>query len=221
MKLWNMNDNRLGGIALIVGMFSGIITMIFHPVTAGHRFTPAEFETFATINIATHSLAIAGLPFLFIGALALTRRLNSPGRVAVTALAIYGFGLVAIMIAPALSGLAGTEIIQQGIRHPETELWAILMAYNFILNQAFSAIFVIATCAAIGLWSVMILRTGRIARGLGVYGVILGPITAVALFSGALRLDVHGFGIAILTQAIWFITAGILLLRIPGSEDNR
>ena len=212
-----MNDNRLGGIALIAGITTGIVTMIFHPITRGGQMTPAEFERFAMVNISAHGLAIAGVPLLFLGALALTRRLDSPGRLAVAALVIYALGLIGVTIAPALSGLVATDILGQAMRQPEAG-WNTFLRYNFMLNQAFSAIFVVASCAAIALWSLMILRTRALAAGLGIYGLVVAPITAVALLVGVLRLDVHGFGLVIFTQAIWFISAGALLLRVKPTQ---
>ena len=93
--------------------------------------------------VGVHVLAIAGVPFSFLGALALTRRLDSPGRSAIAGLVIYGLGLVAIMIAPAMSGLVGTEIIRKMIASaPANEQWRTLMEYNFMINQAFAKIFV-------------------------------------------------------------------------------
>ena len=207
-----MNDNRLGGIALIIGITSGIVTMIFHPITRAGQMTPAEFERFAMVNITAHGLAIAGLPLLFLGALALTRRLDSPGRLALAALVIYTLGLIGVTIAPALSGLVATDILRQTMRQPDAG-WNVFLRYNFMLNQAFSAIFVVASCAAIALWSLTILRTRSLASGLGIYGLVIAPVTAGALLAGLLHLDVHGFGLVIFTQAIWFITAGVLLFR--------
>jgi hypothetical protein len=89
-----------------------------------------------------------------------------------------------------------------------------------MLNQAFSAMFVIASCAAIALWSLMILRTRALARPLGLFGLVLSPIIAMALLAGVLRLDVHGFGLVIFTQAIWFIGAGILLFRASPTTSS-
>ncbi len=66
-----MKDNRLGGIALIIGAVSGMITMSLHPVAGAHPITPAQFEKLATLMIGVHVLAIAGMPFSFLGALAL------------------------------------------------------------------------------------------------------------------------------------------------------
>src|SRR5437868_13925283 len=135
-----MKDNRLGGIALIIGAVSGMITMTLHPVAGAHPITPEQFEKIARLMVGVHVLAIAGIPFSFLGALVLTRRLDSPGRIALTGLVIYGLGLVAVMIAPAVSGLVGTALMRKMIAHAG-EQWHTLMEYNYLINQAFAKIF--------------------------------------------------------------------------------
>jgi hypothetical protein len=221
-----MKDNRLGGIALIIGAVSGMITMSLHPVAGAHPITPAQFEKIAMLMIGVHVLAIAGVPFLFLGALALTRRLDSPGRLALTGLVIYSLGLVAVMIAPAMSGLVGTEVIRHMIAHGAgSEQWPTLMEYNFLINQAFAKIFVVASCSAIALWSLAIVKSRALSIAIGIYGLLLGPAIIIAMISGALSLDVHGFGLVVFCQAIWFIVVGVLLLRSidvlrKGAEAN-
>ena len=117
--LMSMTDNRAGGIALIIGAMSGVVTMILHPVSGGsggHVMTHAQFETLAALIKGVHALAIAGIPFLFLGALALSRQLEMGGRLALLALVIYSLGLVAVMIAPAISGLVGTQILRKTVQ---------------------------------------------------------------------------------------------------------
>src|SRR5207248_7774644 len=57
-----------------------------------------QFEKLATLMIGVHVLAIAGVPFSFLGAFALARRLDSPGRLALIGLVIYSVGLIAVTI---------------------------------------------------------------------------------------------------------------------------
>ena len=213
-----MKDNRLGGIALIIGAVSGMITMTLHPVAGAHPITPEQFEKIARLMVGVHVLAIAGIPFSFLGALALTRRLDSPGRIAMTGLVIYGLGLVAVMIAPAMSGLVGTEIIRKMIAHAG-EQWHALMEYNYLINQAFAKIFVVASCGAIALWSFMMLKNRALPLALGLYGLLLAPVLLIAMVAGRLALDVHGFGLIIFGQAIWFIVGGVLLCRTSVSDS--
>ena len=209
-----MKDNRLGGIALIIGAVSGMITMSLHPVAGAHPITPDQFEKLATLMIGVHVLAIAGVPFSFLGALALARRLDSPDRLALVGLVIYSLGLVAVTIAPAISGLVGTEILRYIIaRGADSEQWRTLMKYNFLVNQAFAKIFVVASCSAVALWSLMIVKSRALPVAIGIYGLLLGLVVVIALISGVLSLDAHGFGLVIFSQAIWFIVVGVLLLR--------
>ena len=212
-----MRDNRNGGIALIIGAISGIITMILHPVGGGggHVITPAQFETLAAMMTGVHVLAIVGIPFLFLGALALSRHLEMGGRLALIGLVIYSLGLVAVMIAPAMSGLVGTQILRKTVaRGADVEQWRLLMEYNFLINQAFAKIFVVASCTAIALWSFLMVKGRVLSIGLGTYGLLLAPVIVFAMIGGALSLDVHGFGLIVFCQAIWLILAGIFLMRL-------
>lgn len=211
-----MTDNRRGGIALIIGAISGVVTMILHPVSGGggHVMTPAQFETLANLITGVHVLAIVGIPFLFLGALALSRQLEMGGRLALLALVIYCAGLVAVMIAPAISGLVGTAILRKTVAHAaDSEQWRLLMEYNHLINQAFAKIFVVASSAAIGLWSFMIMRGRALPVALGGYGLVLAPVIVFAMMSGALSLDAHGFGLIVFAQAVWLVLAGIFLAR--------
>jgi hypothetical protein len=88
------------------------------------------------------------------------------------------------------------------------------------LNQAFASVYVVGSCVAIVLWSIAILKTRQLAAGLGIYGIVLGFAIVAALFSGMLALDVHGFGLVTFTQSIWFIVAGVLLLRAKEAMDS-
>ena len=83
-----MKDNRLGGIALILGAVSGMITMSLHPVAGAHPITPAQFEKLTALMIGVHALAIAGHTFL------LPRRVRAHASVGPTrsSLAIAGLG---------------------------------------------------------------------------------------------------------------------------------
>jgi hypothetical protein len=211
-----MTDDRKSGLALITAMVGTIITMAFHPT--GHGLQQDQFKHIELLNIAVHSLALFCIPVLFLGALGLTRRLASPNRLALAALVFHGFASVAVMLAAAMSGLVGTYVARQMTSSPPgaADTWHIAFHLSGYMNQAFAQIFVVASSVAIVLWSVAMVRGNMLSRGLGIYGCIFGPLTAIAVLSGHLRLNVHGFGLVVLGQAAWFITAGVLLWRSAG-----
>ena len=55
-----------------------LITMAFHPT--GHQITDDNYFVMMLLNTSVHTLAIAGMVVNFLGAIALWRRLDAPGR---------------------------------------------------------------------------------------------------------------------------------------------
>jgi hypothetical protein len=221
-----MTDDRMSGLALIAGSVAGIITMSLHP-TGHDLFAPGQLDPMARMLVAVHALALVSMPVSFLGALGLSRRLasplesplESPDRLAIAALVTYAFALLAVMNAAVADGLVAPAIARQMVAAAPSanEGWRLMFRYNFWQNQAFAQVFVVASSAAILLWSASILRSGALARGVGVYGCILGPLTLLAVFSGHLELTAHGFGLVIFGQALWLITVGALLCRVKSA----
>jgi hypothetical protein len=207
-----MTDDRMSGLALIAASCGMIITMTLHP--SGH-IAAAELEPMIRRLIAVHALALACVPVLFLGAWGLSRRIASSDRMAMTGLVAYTFALVAITSAAVADGLVTPNVLRQIVAsagsQPAIDAWRMISHYNLYINQAYAQVFVVASSAAILLWSISVWRSGKLAPGLAVYGFLLGPITLMGLFSGHLNLDKHGFGIVALGQAAWFIAAGVLL----------
>jgi hypothetical protein len=216
-----MNDKRLGGLALILGAISGIVTLTFHPSGAAHPVTPGQFEALVAIIIGVHALALSGLPLSFAGALALTHQLDSRFRIAILGLVVYGFGLVAMMIAATLSGLVIPHLLRQLIAdRAASGEWHRLMDYTHSLNQAFAQIGAFGFSIAILLWSVAVISRQNRELILGVYGIVCAIAVCVALMFGVLNMELHGFRVITLAQAMWFILAGIYLWRLRSDVSD-
>lgn len=186
---------------MIAAAVMGTVTMAFHPTRGGE----------AALAVAVHSLAMAAVPLAAYGAWTLTRRLAENGPLSELAMAFYALYAVATVAAATMSGLVGTEVIGRA-----ADLGSAadpLRTYTHMLNQGFAKVVVAAASVAIGLWSAEILRTRAMRRGTGVFGCVVAAAALLALLSGHLRLDVHGFGAVVLLQAIWLAAAGIELRR--------
>lgn len=216
-----MSKHRLGGVALVAGSIAGLLAMIEHP-TAEDLFAPGQLAPMGQMLIAVHALALASLPVLFLGALALWRRLGADDGVVIAGLVLYAFALVAVMNAAVFDGLVSASLAPRvaAATPPAGEGWRIAFRYNGQVNQAFARVFVVASAAAIVLWSIAITRSGALARALGWYGCLLGPVTLVAVFPGHLRLDPHGFGLIVLGQALWFVGVGVELWRAKDATSS-
>src|ERR1700744_3753356 len=210
--LQNMTDDRKSALALIAGMTGSIITMAFHPHGA---ISAEQFDAIARLNVTVHALALFCTPIIFLGTLGLTQRLGSRNRLALSALVFFGFADVGVMIAAIASGLLMTGLMHHAHDATPNTVDSYRAALQLVghINQSFALIFVVASSIAITLWSVAILKGTTFARALGTYGCILGPITVLAVLSGHIRLNVHGFGLIVLGQAAWFIVAGVQLWR--------
>jgi hypothetical protein len=214
-----MTNDRVSGLALIAGSASMIITMSLHP-TGHDLFAPGQLSPMAHMAVAVHALALMSMPVLFFGALGLSQHLGAGERFSVAALIAYGFAMVAGMNAAVFSGLVAPSLVRSisASDSSAAETWRIAFHYNGALNQGFARVFVVASSVAILLWSSSILRGAALSRGVAIYGCILGPVTVIAVLSGHLRLDVHGFGMVVLGQAVWLIIVGVLLCRARRRE---
>ena len=137
------------------------------------------------------------------------------------ALAFYAASAVAAMMAATASGLLGPDLFARAADARAEELNVVegLLRYNHSMNQAFAKILVATSSAAIGLWSIEILRTGRMRQATGIVGCVVAFITLAVLFTGCLTLDVHGFGAVVLGQAVWLILAGSELRRVGARTE--
>lgn len=211
-----MRNNQIGGIALIAGSIGFIITMSFHP--SGHDFMEAgnQLSNVITRTVVVHIPAAVSLPILFLGTLALSRSLASPDRLAVAAIVAYGFAAVAAMLNVVVDGFVAPGLMGKLITAapPASDMWRVVLGYNGRLNEVYAQIFLIASSAAITLWSIAILRNRTLAVGIGIYGVLLGPAIVIAIATGHLTLGEHWFRLVIVVQVAWFIIVGAFLLRL-------
>ncbi len=100
---------------------------------------------------------------LFLGALALCRRLGSDDGLSVGGLVLYAFAMVAVMNAAVYDGLVTASVAPHiaAAAPAASEAWQVAFRYNGQVNQAFARVFVVASGAAIVLWSVAIIRRER------------------------------------------------------------
>jgi hypothetical protein len=207
-----MKGGAIYGGALIAGALAGMVTMLMHPT--GSQLL-ADVQHVAPVALAVHALALAAIPVSFFGALGLTRVLAADGESAIGALVAYGMAQVAVMIAAVASGLLQPAIFSHIVSSTgaERDLAMAFAQYTGSVNQAFAKVYVMASSAAILVWSAAIIAHGRLARGAGVLGVVVALLAIFGVAVGHVRLDVHGFGAVVLTQGLWTITIGVLLLR--------
>jgi hypothetical protein len=214
-----MKTKSIYGLALIVGMVAGIVTMAFHPTGFNPHATAETVAHEMSILVAVHILALLGIPLLVFGFAGLTMRAGWHRPEALLAFIIYALSAVALMLAGIADGLINAALIPQmtGAIDPKLQTVKAALSYNFQLNQACAKVFVVGSSLAIILWSITLFRFGRLERKIGIMGWFISFIALAGLLSGHVAMSAHGFGLIVLLQAAWVIAVGISMLR---AESN-
>lgn len=210
-----MTDNRMSSLALLAASAGLILTLSLHP---GGRITPAQVDQMVRKLVAVHSLGLATLPLMFLGALGLTRVLASPNRLGVVGLVLYGFAAVAMLCGVVADGLVTPSLLRELVAaapgSSASDGWHAIFKYNSYLDMAFVEVSMVASAIAIAAWSVAIVRGAVLPRGVGIYGVIYGVFVLLVVFSGKMKSE-HAISVVVLGQCAWFFILGLLLWRLP------
>jgi len=209
-----MTDNRMSGLVLLAASAGLILTLSLHP---SGRIAPAQIDQMVRKLVAVHSLGLATLPLTFLGALGLARVLASPNRLGIVGLVLYGFAAVAMLCGVVADGLVTPSLLREMVAaSPGTstsDAVRMVFKYNDYLDMALVQVSMVASTAAIAVWSVAIVRSATLPRGVAIYGLILGVVALLAVFSGALNPE-HAIHIVVVSQCSWFVIVGILLWRL-------
>jgi hypothetical protein len=156
--------------------------------------------------------------------------LSSRNRLSVAAFVIYCFAIAAMLSGIVIDGLVMPHLLPHladaaqaaaasAGGHPaiaapaSADVWRALFKYNGYLDMAFVQLSLVATAVAVIAWSLAMLWS-KLSRATGIYGLILGVIALIALFSGALGAE-HAIMIIVFGQSTWFLIVGGLLCASP------
>ena len=225
-----MTDNRLAGLALLAGQLGLILTLSLHP---SGKITPAEVDHMVRKLMAVHSIALASLPLMILGALGLARALSSPNRLSTAAFVFYSFAVAALLSGIVIDGLVMPQLLPHLAEAAQAtaaasgahgaapvpapvsgEVWRVLMRYNGYLDMAFVQVSMIASALAILIWSIVMMLGKMLSRAAGIYGLVLGAVVIVGLLAGLFGAE-HAISIVVFGQASWFIVVGGLLCVQP------
>jgi hypothetical protein len=207
------------GLALVFGTIGYVATMALHPV--GITNVSAEALTRESqITVAVHALGLLSLPVVVFGLFGLSSRAGWHRPSTQFAFITYCLSVVAVMLAAAADGLIGPALVQKTIGANEALVQSLRTAFefNYQVNQAFAKVFVVGAAIAIISWSYAVASLGSFERRVAWFGWFVGAASLAGLFSGHVRMDVHGFGAIVLLQAVWNIALGVSMMRSQSSE---
>lgn len=203
--------SRSGGLALIIGPLLMLAVMAMHP--QGSDLHADGTGHVVAVSKLVHGTALATLPIILYGLLALLRAMDDAG-LSLLAFVAYAVGAMAVLIAGTANGFVFPVLLEDdpghGVTGPTRDA---LLTYNWTLGQAMTQVHVVMSFVAMGLWSVHMVRTRVLARGLGIFGCLISVAALTGLFTGRVDMDVKGFGLIVLLQSLWLVAAGVLLWR--------
>jgi hypothetical protein len=207
-----MTDDRMSGVALLAGQAGLILTLSLHP---SGPMSQAQIDQLVHRLIYVHSLGLATVPIMVLGALGLSRALSSPNRLSVVAFVLYGFAAVAMFSGIVVDGFVTPSLLRQvaGASEGGADFWRRVLRYNAFVDVALLQVSLVATATAIVAWSVGMLRITKFNRAAATYGLIIGVLAAIAVFSGSFGAE-HAIGVVLLGQSTWFVLVGVLLCRL-------
>lgn len=211
------SEGRAYGWLLVVGSILATAFAFLHPQLNSRELAGVmrELSAGATFNGWIHGVLIALYLCIATGFVGLSRRLGFE-RPAVTAgLVFYVAGTLAMTGAAVINGFAlGIFASRYPEVHPE-QTAALGSAINMAgsIAAVWAGIGAVATSAAILAWSTLLFRRGGGLRSIGGGGIFLGLATIAVLVTGTLILNVHGFLLLVVSQAVWTVAVGVALLR--------
>lgn len=208
---------RSSAICLIVGTVLTVAFMAIHPTSHAHDVAGflVELGEIATFNAFVHGTLMATTCLVLIGLIGVAERIG-------TGLVLTRIGIVAACIgtiagigAATVNGfiLSGVVAHRSGDDPAVVEKLKPILALLMETNGTLARIDVIAMSAAVALWSIALIHSRGTTRWLGAFGLVCAIAPAAALLAGRLPMNVHGFGAFILAQAVWWMSAAVLVLR--------
>ena len=202
---------RTSGISLIIGSLLLIATMVFHPSGGSVEHILHVYN----VIVGSHSLAILCLPFIGFGFYGISEALQTPGRVATLAFMMAALGLVAAMIAGTINGLTLPLFLSHSADaiQSQPELVQSIVRYGAAINQPMDYVFIISILLAMGIWSVLILRTAVFPKWAGYLGISFLSLVLIGLVMKFNFIDLTGFRIFIFGLLSWIVSMGVLMMR--------
>ncbi len=202
---------KSSGISLITGSLLIITTMVLHPSGGNIEHI---IKITKSIKI-THALAIFSLPILLFGFYGLTVRLLDKWKFSKLAFIIIAFGLIAAMFAALFNGLTLPLFLgkYENSIVENADTLKMITNYGFAINKPLDYIFIVATCLAMSIYSILIIYLNKLPKWIGFFGVALIALALIGLLFGFVFTSLIGFQLFIFGIATWFLATGISLFK--------
>lgn len=218
---------RTTGAILIATSALAVLFMLMHPTSHAHSMGEFAAEAARGIpgNGPVHGILVALAAIIgsaFLGFAEVIAPRNAAARLGallylVGTLAGIGAGLINGFIVPAFAGAYAdrpnvVETASQTAVPLDVQVGPALRLCS-VTNATLARVDVIGLSVAAILWGAVLVTRRGVPRLLGVVGLAAGAAPLILLSLGHLPMSVHGFGLFVMVQSVWGVSAGAFLMR--------
>jgi len=210
-----MKQDRISGIAIIVGSLMAILTMALHPVGGDLQRDIDYLTRAAPVAFWVHVLALVAIAVQAFGFVGFFRSLGPDLAFARAGLISLIIAWIAVFGAAVAGGILSTGIVELYPQLDASEQTAmhVLWNYNGMVNQTLGRIWVVGTCLGVLPWSALMWPHSIPWKIASVLGLAVGGIGLLSIVTGQLRLNVAGASLFVAGFSLWAVLVGGLLCR--------
>ncbi|MBV8656971.1 MAG: hypothetical protein JO142_04015 [Burkholderiales bacterium] len=213
----SVTSTRLAGAGIVISSILSIVFVALDPMASGHD--PQAILQSMVNNQAIHQLihVVAMLCVLvqWYGYTVLSQRLSLQRPTVRMAYLSFALGSVLMFIATIIDGFISTDTAAVFLKgSPEAikfGYWAVQTIEGVVLTDIARVAWVLQSIAAVA-WSFALLRQAGVQRVIGSIGLLAGALPAAAVILAGSNMTVAVVVGILLVQALWNISAGVLLL---------
>ncbi len=212
------DTSRLAGVVIIASAVASITAVALDSMASGHDALSVmqSMVKLQSSHQLVHIVAMACLAGLMFGYSVLAQRLGLRRAPVLAGLVTYGFGSMLMMIAAVIDGFISTDVAAMFVgKSPEAVkagYWMIQAASNGALIDLARVSWVFQSIAAV-CWSVALLGEQGYARKVGMLGLVVGTLPAVAVFQAGSNMTDTVVITILLLQAVWNLAAASVLIK--------
>ena len=208
---------KAAGIVLVLSSALTVAAIAHHP-TVTRAASPsdvlAQIVRFARLDQAVHAAVIVAACGLLFGLVVFALRRSVRDGGALAGLIAYAVGTGPVMAAALIDGFLIPAIATRfASGDPQTVRTAlVLVTACAAAIQIATKTWLLATSAAIVIWSLGLVRERGLVRAAGVGGIAATAL-ALVVIAFTRSLNPHNLGVVALAQTLWYVAIGALLIR--------
>lgn len=199
------------GVSLLFGSVLAIVTMVLHPVGGNLEYL---IKTAGPIKFA-HGLAILCIPFILFGFYGLTIKLLDKWKFSMLAYILVVLSFVSALLAALFNGIILPSYLTEFADNLEQyeDTLELITHFSFAINKALDYVFIIGVCFSITLYSIIIIRTKKLNKWIGYFGILITLLFLYAAIANYAFTSLNGFRFFVFSIVSWIILAAIFLIK--------